>query len=301
MGPLNQWSPYLFKNSSISGDGSWAVQNGGNPLTSLQVSGYNVGYGQGPVIAEIDGTLTFSIGGTFVLWTHASATGSPSTSDIYHSLSNDTGFVSWVPQSPFDLIHNGSTFEPSQVADPCVLQVTGQSYLFFSGQNANTAAGYINLATYNGTLAQFLAGQSPIVPGTTLIYGTATTNTTATGTTWGTGTDVLNAALTFQADGVSDYEVTVSSPVIQNSSGGGSATRVSLNLDGADGGKFAEYTENTANSAVPFTASGFISKPSAGAHTVNVRLWVSGGTGTLQGGAGGAGATEPCLVTLSVL
>jgi hypothetical protein len=171
-GPTNQWAPYLFKNTSPTNDGGWVVQNGGAALATLSVSGYNNGYGQGPSIANIDGTSTLQIGAAYVLWAHASKATSPISSDIYHASGATPSFTTWSPISPFDLIHNGNTFEQSQVADPNVLQVSGKSYLFFSGANATTLAGYINLATYNGTLFQFLNGTQ----------GTGTVvNTTSTG------------------------------------------------------------------------------------------------------------------------
>lgn len=149
------WGCFLFKNSSLTNDGGWIVQNGGNGLTTLQVAGYPSGYGQGLSIAEIDGVDTFQIGAPYVLWCHAS---NLANSDIMHAYGTAPSFTTWTPASPFDLIHNGGTYEPTQVADPNVLQVSGKSYLFFSGQNASTLAGVINLATFNGTLLQFLNG-----------------------------------------------------------------------------------------------------------------------------------------------
>lgn len=157
-GPVHQWAPYLFKNTAITGDGAWVVQNGGAPLSSLQVSGYDNGYGQGLSIAEIDGTDTFQLGAPYVLWCHASKATNPVTSDIMHAYGVAPSFTTWTPVSTFDLLHNGGTFEQSQAADPNVLQVSGKSYLFFTGENANTLAGYINLATFDGTLLQFLNG-----------------------------------------------------------------------------------------------------------------------------------------------
>ena len=149
------WGCFLFKNTSISNDGGWVVQNGGNPLSTLQVSGYPSGYGQGLSIAEIDGVDTFQIGAAYVLWCHAS---NNLVSDIMHAYGVAPSFTTWTPASPFDLLHNGGPFEVTQAADPNVLQVSGKSYLFFTGNDASVNRGYINLATYAGTLAQFLNG-----------------------------------------------------------------------------------------------------------------------------------------------
>lgn len=153
------WGCWLFKNSAITNDGGWVVQNGGNGLTSLTVSGYTKGYGQGPDIAEIDGVDTFQIGAANVLWYHVQfPTGGGDTTDITHGFSTDPAFVAWSPSGVFDLIHNGGTFEQSQVADPMVLQVLGKSYMFFSGVSQVASHGYINVATYAGTLLQLLNG-----------------------------------------------------------------------------------------------------------------------------------------------
>lgn len=149
------WACWLFRNTSLTNDGGWVVQNGGNPLSSMQVPGYPSGYGSGLSIAEIDGTDVMQIGSPYVVWAHCS---NGPNSDIYHVVGTDPGFVSWTPASPLDLIHNGGTFEKTQAADPNVLQVSGKSYLFFTGEDAVSLAGYINLATFDGTLLQYLNG-----------------------------------------------------------------------------------------------------------------------------------------------
>ena len=153
------WGCFLFKNTSITNDGGWVVQNGGAGLTSLTESGYTQGYGQAPNVAEIDGVDAFQIGSPYVMWYHVTKGSNPNfQTDITHATSIDPGFVSWIPSTTFDLIHNGGQWEVTQVADPSVLQVSGTSYLFFSGANAASLAGVINLATFNGTLSQFLNG-----------------------------------------------------------------------------------------------------------------------------------------------
>ena len=153
------WGSWVFSNPSISGDGAWTVGNGGNPLTSLAVPGYGFGYGQGPDIAQIDGTDTFLINGRNVLWYHVDKQpGGVDKTDITHAYTVDPTFSNWTQSGVFDLIHNAGQFEKDQVADACVLQVIGKSYMFFDGVDNETPAGYINVATYPGTLSALLAG-----------------------------------------------------------------------------------------------------------------------------------------------
>lgn len=148
------WAAWLFKNGSITNDGGWVVQNGGNPLTTLQVAGYARGYGQGPNIAEIDGADSFVVYPTDTLWYHVQRqVAGRDTTDITHAYTIDPGFVTFTQSGVFDLKHSGTQYEFDQVADPCVLQVGGKSYLFYTGENSVSFAGYINLATFPDTLA----------------------------------------------------------------------------------------------------------------------------------------------------
>lgn len=152
------WACWLFTNASITNDGGWSAKNGGNPLSTLQVSGYPRGYGQGPNLAEIDGTRTFAIGGRDTLWYHIDRQiGGTDTTDMTHAYTSDVNLVTWAPSNVLDLAHSGSTYEKDQVADPCVLQVAGTSYLFFTGIDNATPAGYISVATFPGTLVELLA------------------------------------------------------------------------------------------------------------------------------------------------
>lgn len=134
-----------------------------------------------------------------------------------------------------------------------------------------------------------------------LAYGTRTSNRTTTGTTFGTGIDILAAALSFTADGTKDYAVDISAPAAAHSAANG-IVDFYLNLDSADAGYFADTRKPTAGHQYVLNARTVILAPSAGSHTVNVRM-VSGtaGTSTLVAGAGGAGVARPCLVTVSEL
>lgn len=152
------WAMWVFKNNSLTNDGGWVVQNGGNPISALAVPGYGNGYGQAPNIAEIDGVDTFVIGARSTLWYHVDKlVAANDQTDITHGYTTDAGFVNWTASDVLDLVHNGGTYEGLQVADPSVLQVNGSSYLFFTGENGTVPSGYISVATFPGTLAQLIA------------------------------------------------------------------------------------------------------------------------------------------------
>jgi hypothetical protein len=156
--PAPPWGMWAFKNTAIDNDGGWVVQNGGNPITSLIVPGYPRGYGQGPNIAEIDGVQTFVIGARDTLWYHIDKqSAGTDVTDITHGYTVDPGFVTWTPSDVIDLEHGTNTTEGTQVADPEVLQVSGTSYMFYSGVNTGSTHGTIDLAEFPGTLNQLLA------------------------------------------------------------------------------------------------------------------------------------------------
>lgn len=146
------WAVWYFTASSPAGP--WTVGNGGSPLSSLAISGYTMGYGQGPNFAEIDGVTTPQIGGSYVLWCHVSAISSSIVSNIMHASSADA--ISWSPASGFDLVADRGAYETDQAADASVLEVAGVSYLFYDGVDNGSGVSFINLATYDGTLVDLL-------------------------------------------------------------------------------------------------------------------------------------------------
>lgn len=135
--------------------------------------------------------------------------------------------------------------------------------------------------------------------GAVLAKGKEEANVTSSGTTFAGGTDILGTALTFTADGTSDYLVRVSAPYCSNAS---SSTNMYLhvNLDGSDNG-YAQISTVTAGAAYGCDRSLLIPAPSAGSHTVNVRMRVDSGTGTVVAGAGGSGNAVPILVAVEKL
>jgi hypothetical protein len=134
----------------------------------------------------------------------------------------------------------------------------------------------------------------------TIAWDKKTASVSTAGTTFAAGADVLAAALTFTADGVSTYRVRIEADAWgTNTASDGVQAR--LNLDGADGGFMAIGSLLGANQQLPLNGS-LIIAPAAGAHTVNVRLTaLVGGTATISGGAGGAGAHAPIVVSIERL
>ena len=137
---------------------------------------------------------------------------------------------------------------------------------------------------------------------TTIASGTRTSNVSSSGTTFATGNDLLATSLAFTASGGNSYIVLVLSRGWNNSGTAGSASNeLHFNLDGADAGRFAGSVFPAANQVTPLSVGGFLLTPAAGSHTLNVRLFVNSGTGTIVGGAGGAGNDVPLFVSISAI
>lgn len=141
------WETYLY----TSADGiTWSIGNGGSPLSSLQVAAGGM-YG-GPWMPA-----TPQIGGRYQLWYHAAPAAGDSPTDLYHATSTD--LINWTQVTPNPILTRlGSpTFEDLQIADCCVLEVAGTSYLYYSGLNdsGSPQLASIGLATYAGPLSDF--------------------------------------------------------------------------------------------------------------------------------------------------
>lgn len=135
--------------------------------------------------------------------------------------------------------------------------------------------------------------------GVRLAHGTNSSAISSAGTTFAAGTDLLGSALSFTASGTDSYIVRASATDWFNTvSGQNNVLR--LNLDGADAGFMAIFTAPGNSFSAPMNGWAVFT-PSAGAHTVNVRLGVlAASTATVNAGAGGAGVRFPILVTLEV-
>lgn len=161
--------------------------------------------------------------------------------------------------------------------------------------NASAAISLSKLAGYPSDATKVPLGDGTWgAPPRTIVRGTKAASVASTGTTFAGGADVLAAALSFTADGTSTYRVILTAPSCNASAATG---RISLNLDGAEAGVMA-YTASSTNTpcyaAIPIT-------PSVGAHTVNVRIYLSSaGTITLVGGSSGVGTSGPIEVRVEL-
>lgn len=139
------WEIHLFK--STDGGTTWTAQNSGNPLTSLQIHAGGA-YG-GP------GIYPTQVGGLYQLWYHAVNASGDLPTDIYRATSPD--LINWTPITPNPVLtHLGSGFEFDQVADPCVVEVAGTSYLFYDGDNNGTSTAAIGVATIGEPVANVI-------------------------------------------------------------------------------------------------------------------------------------------------
>lgn len=126
------------------------------------------------------------------------------------------------------------------------------------------------------------------VPGGRIAYGTNTNSVSTAGTTFAAGADLLATPLKFTATGSNSYILSVFAPAWFNT--GAFLNVLHLNVDGVDNDLFC-YANLFANTNAPL-ADATIFTPSAGNHTVNVKLVVTGGTGTISV------TSRPILVTL---
>lgn len=122
------------------------------------------------------------------------------------------------------------------------------------------------------------------------VIGKRTTSVSTVGTTYAAGADVLASPLSFTADGSSDYLVTLATPQLTNPG----IITFAFNLDSAEAGVFTIV----GNSEQIPTTRGILLAPSAAAHTLNVRFFVSTGTGTLAAGVGGTTNNVPIVLSI---
>jgi hypothetical protein len=121
-----------------------------------------------------------------------------------------------------------------------------------------------------------------------VVSGSQTADISTTATTYGTGADVLTSAISFTANGTSNYLVACVGPGWRNSLSGQSNT-LSLTLDGAQGVIMSFYSAAAAQEPDPLAGFARLAAPAAGVHTVNARLFVSSGTGLIFSGTTFAG------------
>lgn len=140
-----------FYATSSSATSGWSIGNGGAQVTSLRIATDGT-YGAAfvpPDNPKPDGTR-------YAVWYHASPVTGNLVSDLYRGVSTDR--LTWTTQ--VILQRSGTDYETDQIADPCVVEVDGSSYLYYDADDAGTGVCVIKLATFNGTLATLIATSS---------------------------------------------------------------------------------------------------------------------------------------------
>lgn len=126
---------------ATSSDGYTWTKYESNPLTTMQIQ--NGMYG-GPNVHKI--------GSTYHNFHHASTVGNSPTY-LYDHISTDLHTWSLNSLAP---ILGISQNEGDQIADPCVVEANGKTYIYYDGTNNFTSIATIRVAIYNGTLAQLV-------------------------------------------------------------------------------------------------------------------------------------------------
>lgn len=162
---------------------------------------------------------------------------------------------------------------------------------------AKLSAGATGKVLQAAGAAAALAWKYP--PGYEFDYVEKTSNTTISATTEGTANTILTAnAVTY--DGSQIVEIEFWAPSVQTPTGSESIILIGLWVDGSIGGYFGapvRVNSATGNGNVYGAFSGKVRlTPSNASHTYSVRAYVTAGTGTVLGGAGGTGAYYPCFL-----
>lgn len=125
-----------------------------------------------------------------------------------------------------------------------------------------------------------------------------TVSVASNGSDFASSPGVFPGGLPFTADGVSSYELQISSRV-WFCNVDGATVAVAIDLDGVDVGEIASAV-HPAGVGDFLNARGIIATPAAGPHVAQVRLYHYGpaGTATILGGTGAAGDNGPILGTL---
>ena len=140
------WQIFLYNSS----DGlSWAVQNGGAPLSSLQLHAGGM-YG-GPRFFAADGQLTprWPTDNLYHLWIHATNGTGGLPTDVYHATSGD--LISWTVTTGPIVRHQGSGFEYDQCAGPVPLTWGAKAFIYYDGDNNNVGSCAIGVVTAPAT------------------------------------------------------------------------------------------------------------------------------------------------------
>ena len=130
----------------------------------------------------------------------------------------------------------------------------------------------------------------------TLAYNELTTNVSVTATSEATANTIVTASA-ITVDGKTPITITAFTPV--TSVGAGSTLTVCL-YDGSSSIGFLGYFNPSG--VVFYLPQSFLRRftPSAGTHTYSIRAFIDGGTGTIGGGSGGAGANVPAFIKIEM-
>lgn len=174
------------------------------------------------------------------------------------------------------------------VTDLTITSEAQGTILYFNGTN------WVVLGV--GTSGEFLqtqgAGANPqwaTQGGAELDYVEATSNTSVTATAEGSGNTSLTGA-SVSYDGSTVIEIEAYFP---NIIPGTNWVRTAFFEDGSTMG-IVHHAQSQGGSKMATRIT-----PSNASHTYSVRHWVDAGTGTMAGGAGGAGAFEPCFMRIT--
>lgn len=143
---------------ATSSDGLTFTISGSGFLTSLQI--VSAGSYSHPWLLSPQKT-----DGLYHLWYHGTAVSGELPSDIYHATSPDLTTWTILNSNLPVLTRTGEPSGTDQVADPCLLEVDGVSYLFYSDANNTAGSGTQNVALYHGTLHELIAGAGALIRG----------------------------------------------------------------------------------------------------------------------------------------
>lgn len=138
------WQIHLFKST----DGGYTFQHVAGPITSLQDSPGGM-YG-GPRAFK-------KIGDTYHLWYHAGYITSTLPTAVWHATSTD--MINWTPDpQPTVSIAESSLglYSPDQTADTSMIEFNGKTFLFYDADDNSYGMSRIGVATFNGTLEQYV-------------------------------------------------------------------------------------------------------------------------------------------------
>lgn len=123
--------------------------------------------------------------GLYHQWYHGSPTGaSEFPTDLYHATSPD--LLTWTILNSGNpiLSHSGSGIETNQIADACLVEWNNKTFMYFEGGNNSTNTFEIEVATWDGTIAQLIDGAADAGGVSSVDTGTGLTGgpITSTGT-----------------------------------------------------------------------------------------------------------------------